>query len=50
MNMAQWVETAAKLGAKEVCLTAHHTGGFALWQTNLTDYGIKESKYKGGKG
>eukprot|EP00040_Diaphanoeca_grandis_P031655 m.189831 g.189831 ORF g.189831 m.189831 type:complete len:612 (-) comp32388_c2_seq1:152-1987(-) len=50
LNTTQWLETAAKLGAKEVCLTAHHTGGFALWQTNVTEYGVKESPYKGGKG
>ena len=38
------------LGAKEVCLTAHHTGGFALFQTDHTNYSIRQSPYKAGKG
>ena len=46
----QWLETAVAMGAKQVCLTAHHTGGFALWQTNQTDYGVRQSPWKGGKG
>jgi len=32
LNTTQWMETAVALGAKEICLTAHHTGGFALFQ------------------
>jgi alpha-L-fucosidase len=50
LNTTQWIQTAKALGAKEVCLTAHHTGGFALFQSNVTDYGVKESPYQGGKG
>ena len=29
LDTTQWLRTAKALGAKEVCLTAHHTGGFA---------------------
>ena len=50
LNTTQWMETAVALGAKEVCLTAHHTGGFALFQSNHTNYSIRQSPYKGGKG
>eukprot|EP00038_Savillea_parva_P004337 m.136574 g.136574 ORF g.136574 m.136574 type:complete len:630 (+) comp11439_c0_seq6:204-2093(+) len=50
LNTTQWLETAVAMGAKQVCLTAHHTGGFALWQTNQTDYGVRQSPWKGGKG
>jgi hypothetical protein len=50
LNTTQWLATAKAMGAKEVCLTAHHTGGFALFQSNSTSYGIKESPFKGGKG
>lgn len=50
VNTTQWMETAVALGAKEICLTSHHTGGFALFQTNYSSYGIKESPYQGGKG
>jgi hypothetical protein len=46
----QWVKVAASLGAKQVCLTAHHSGGFALWQTNATQYGMRQSPYMAGKG
>ena len=27
----QWVRVARSWGARQVCLTAHHSGGFALW-------------------
>jgi alpha-L-fucosidase len=30
LDTEQWARTALGLGAKQVCLTAHHTGGFAL--------------------
>ena len=35
LNTSQWMETAKDLGVREVCLTAHHEGGFALWQTRV---------------
>lgn len=50
LNTSQWAETAVKMGAKEVCLTAHHTGGFALFQSNYTNYSIRQSPYQGGHG
>jgi alpha-L-fucosidase len=34
LSTDQWVETAAAFGAEEICLTAHHEGGFSLWDTN----------------
>jgi alpha-L-fucosidase len=27
----QWVAVAKSWGAAQLCLTAHHSGGFALW-------------------
>ena len=36
LNVSQWVEAAVGLGATQICLTARHTGGFALWQTEHT--------------
>lgn len=50
LNTTQWMETAVALGAKEICLTAHHTGGFALFQTDHTNYSIRQSPYKAGQG
>ena len=45
----QWVRVAMSWGAHQVCLTAHHSGGFALWQTNTTEYGLRNSPYMGGR-
>lgn len=50
LNTTQWVATAAALGAKEICLTAHHTGGFALFQSEHTNYSVRQSPYRGGRG
>lgn len=46
----QWVRVAKSWGAKQICLTARHSGGFALWQTNATGYGLRQAPYLGGKG
>ena len=45
----QWVRVAKSWGAAQACLTAHHSGGFALWQTNTTSYGLRQSGYMDGK-
>ena len=45
----QWVAVAKAWNASQICLTARHSGGFALWQTNTTKYGIQQSPYKDGK-
>ena len=50
LNVTQWLETAAALGATQVCLTARHTGGFALWQTEHGGYGVRQSPWRGGRG
>jgi len=50
LNTDQWCETAKLWGAKEILFVAKHTGGFCWWQTNTTDYGIKNTPYKNGKG
>jgi len=50
LDADQWVSVAKSWGATEICLTARHASGFAIWQTNLTSYGVKESPWKGGRG
>lgn len=50
LNTDQWVDVAESYGAKIIIFCAKHTGGFAWWQTETTDYGIKETPWKGGKG
>ncbi|MGD0485497.1 MAG: alpha-L-fucosidase, partial [Gemmatimonadales bacterium] len=46
----QWVDTALGLGAKYVILVAKHAGGFCNWQTATTDYSIKSTAWRGGRG
>jgi alpha-L-fucosidase len=50
LNTDQWAQTAVNLGAKYIVVVAKHQGGFCMWQTDTTDYGIKNTPWKGGKG
>jgi alpha-L-fucosidase len=50
LNAEQWVLAAKSMGAKYVVLTARHEQGFCLWPTKTTDYSIRSSPYKDGKG
>ena len=33
------------MGMKEICLTAHHEGGFALWPSKFTNYSVEQSAW-----
>jgi alpha-L-fucosidase len=46
----QWMEAIAASGAKYVVLVAKHHDGFCLWPTEQTEYSIKKSPWKDGKG
>jgi alpha-L-fucosidase len=46
----QWASVAEDLGARYVVVVAKHVGGFCMWQTETTDYGIRNTPWKGGKG
>jgi len=50
LNTEQWVLAAKAMGATYMVLTARHEQGFCLWPTKTTDYSIKSSPYKDGKG
>jgi alpha-L-fucosidase len=46
----QWARVARSWGAARICLTVHHTGGFALWPTKVYNYSIAQSPYQNGTG
>ena len=50
LNTDQWASTAVELGAKYVVFVAKHSGGFCMWQTETTDYGIRNTPWRGGHG
>ncbi len=50
LNTDQWCDVALSWGAREILFVAKHTGGFCWWQTETTEYGIRNTTYKDGKG
>lgn len=50
LNTDQWARTAISLGAKYIVFVAKHQGGFCMWQTHTTDYGIRNTPWRDGKG
>jgi alpha-L-fucosidase len=50
LDTDQWVDTAVKMGAKYIVFVAKHAGGFCMWPTETTDYSIKGTSWRGGKG
>ncbi len=50
LDTDQWVSVAESMGAKYIVFVAKHVGGFCMWQTDTTDYGIKNTAWRGGKG
>ncbi len=46
-----WMYHATAIGTREIILTAHHEGGFALWPSNYTNYSVAlSSNWRNGKG
>lgn len=50
LDTDQWVRVAESMGAKYVTVVAKHHSGFCLWPTDTTDYSIKNTPWRGGKG
>lgn len=50
LDTDQWVSAAEAMGAKYIVFVAKHTGGFCWWQTDTTDYGVRNIPWRDGKG
>ncbi len=46
----QWVAAAKSAGANYLVFVAKHHDGFALWPTSHSDYSVKSSPWRGGRG
>jgi alpha-L-fucosidase len=50
LDTDQWAAAAAAAGAKYAVFTATHFNGFMQWQSDLYPYGLRETRWRGGKG
>jgi alpha-L-fucosidase len=50
LNTDQWCRVAKSWGARMILFVAKHGGGFAMWRTNTTEYGIKNTAWRNGRG
>ena len=50
LDARQWAREIKNAGMKAIILTCKHHDGFCLWQSDYTDYCMKNSPYKNGKG
>lgn len=50
LDCRQWVKSLKDAGFRMAILTAKHHDGFCLWQTQTTEYSVKNSPWKNGAG
>ncbi len=46
----QWVRVVRDAGMSGIIITAKHHDGFCLWPSATTEYSVKNSKWRGGRG
>ena len=46
----QWARTVKDAGMKGIIITAKHHDGFCLWSSKTTEYSVKNSKWREGRG
>lgn len=50
LDTDQWADVASRMGAKYIIFVAKHEGGFCWWQTDTTDFSVRNTPWLGGKG
>ncbi len=50
LDCDNWMKTVVESGAKYAIMTTKHHDGFALWPSKYTEYSVKNSKWRDGKG
>lgn len=50
LDCRQWARVAREAGMQIGILTAKHHAGFCLWPSATTDYTVKSSPWRGGRG
>jgi len=50
LDTDQWIDTAKAMGARYAIVTATHFNGFLQWQSDLYPYGVKQARWRDGKG